>query len=111
MKEAKRNDLYTYRVTWSEDDHEFVGLCTEFPSLSWLAATPEAALRGIRKLVASVIDDMTERREKVPEPFSKRRFSGKLMVRIPPEVHQRIAETAAEEGVSINRLISSRLAT
>ena len=65
MNEAKKNDLYTYRVTWSEEDHEFVGLCTEFPSSSWLAATPEAALRGIRRLVANVIDDMSERRDKV----------------------------------------------
>jgi hypothetical protein len=25
---------YTYQVMWSEDDDEFIGLCTEFPSLS-----------------------------------------------------------------------------
>ena len=110
MKKTKPNDLYTYKVTWSEEDHEFVGLCTEFPSLSWLEGTPEAALRGIRRLVADVIADMEQQGEEIPSPFSKRKFSGKLMLRIPPEVHRRIAETAAEEGVSINRLISSRLA-
>ena len=38
------NDRYTYRVTWSEEDEEYVGLCAEFSSLSWLAATPEEAL-------------------------------------------------------------------
>jgi hypothetical protein len=43
-----KNDRYTYRVTWSEDDQEYVGLCTEFPSLSWLDKTPESALKGIR---------------------------------------------------------------
>jgi hypothetical protein len=31
---AVKNDRYTYRVTWSEDDNEYVGLCAEFPSLS-----------------------------------------------------------------------------
>ena len=40
-------DHYTYRVTWSPDDGEHVALCAEFPSLSWLAATPEAALKAI----------------------------------------------------------------
>ena len=40
---ALKNDRYTYRVTWSEEDHEHVGLCAELPSLSWLASTPEAA--------------------------------------------------------------------
>jgi hypothetical protein len=38
---AKKNDKYTYRVTWSEYDAEYVGLCIEFPSLSWLAQIPE----------------------------------------------------------------------
>gem|GEM_PF-2667559 len=53
-----KNDRYTYRVTWSEDDSEYVGLCAEFPSLSWLSKTPEAALKGIRKVVAEVVEDM-----------------------------------------------------
>jgi predicted RNase H-like HicB family nuclease len=26
-------DKYTYRVTWAEEDGEYVGLCAEFPSL------------------------------------------------------------------------------
>jgi predicted RNase H-like HicB family nuclease len=37
---------YTYRVTWSAEDNEHVGLCAEFPSLSWLAPTPEKALQA-----------------------------------------------------------------
>ena len=50
-------DHYTYRVTWSAEDAEHVGLCTEFPALSWLAATPEEALSGIRTLVKEVVVD------------------------------------------------------
>ena len=53
-----RDDHYTYRVTWSEEDSEYVGQCAEFPSLSWLASSREAALRGIRKVVAQVAEDM-----------------------------------------------------
>lgn len=43
-------DKYSYRVTWSDDDNEFVGLCAEFPSLSWLSKSQDAAFKGIRKL-------------------------------------------------------------
>jgi len=43
-----------YSVTWSEEDKEWVGLCDEFPSLSWLDGTPEYALAGIQKLVADI---------------------------------------------------------
>ena len=105
-----KNDHYTYRVTWSEDDNEYVGLCAEFPSLSWLARTPEAALKGIRKVVAGVVKDMQDSGELVPEPIASRPFSGKFMVRVPPEVHRKLAVQAAEAGVSLNRLASSKLA-
>jgi predicted HicB family RNase H-like nuclease len=106
---ALKNDRYTYRVTWSEDDHEYVGLCAEFQSLSWLAKTPGAAFRGIRNLVAERIQDLKERGEDIPEPFSCRKYSGKFMVRVPPDVHRDLALKAAESGVSLNRLASARL--
>jgi hypothetical protein len=47
-----RADRYAYRVVWSEEDGQCLGLCAEFPSLSWLAPTPEKALRGIRDVAA-----------------------------------------------------------
>ena len=106
---AKKDDKYTYRVTWSEDDAEYVGLCVEFPSLSWLAQTPEAALKGIRKLVGEVISDMLNNEESVPEPIATKHFSGKFMVRVPPDVHRELAIQAAEAGVSLNRLASAKL--
>lgn len=106
---AEINDKYTYRVTWSEEDAEYVGLCAEFPSLSWLAHTPEASLKGIRKVVGEVIADMVANRETVPEPIATKRYSGKFMVRIPPDVHRQLALQAAEAGVSINRLASAKL--
>jgi len=102
-------DRYTYRVTWSEEDQDYVGLCAEFPSLSWLADEPQAAFTGIRSLVRKVVDDLTRNKEAVPEPISIRRFSGKFMVRVPPEVHRKLTLQAAESGVSLNRLISSQL--
>ena len=105
-----RTCRYAYRILWSEEDAEYVGLCAEFPSLSWLAATPEAALRGIRSLVVRVVRDMGAAGEAIPQPLSGRRYSGKFVVRVPPEVHQRLALEAAEAGVSLNRLARAKLA-
>jgi predicted HicB family RNase H-like nuclease len=104
-----KNDRYTYRVTWSEDDKEYVGLCAEFPSLSWLSTTPEAALKGIRRIVAETIADMESNDEIVPEPIACRQYSGKFMVRVPPDVHRNLAIRAAESGISLNRVVSSKL--
>ena len=104
-----QNDRYTYRVTWSPEDEEYVGLCAEFPSLSWLAASPEAALRGIRRVVAEVVSDLQEHGEPVPEPLATRHYSGKFMVRVPPDVHRKLAIEAAEAGVSLNRLVNAKI--
>ena len=103
------NDRYTYRVTWSEEDGEYVGLCTEFPSLSWLAVSQEEALHGIRQVVADVVTDLEANGESIPEPLSTKEFSGKFLVRIPPELHRRLALEAAESGISLNRLTSDKL--
>ncbi len=104
-----QDDRYTYRVTWSEEDKEYVGLCAEFPSLSWLARTQVDALVGIQDVVAHVIDDLKESGEPVPEPLASKKFSGKFMVRVPPDVHRRLVMKAAEDGVSLNRLVSAKL--
>jgi len=104
-----KNDRYTYRVIWSEDDQEYVGLCTEFPSLSWLGKTPELALTGIREVIEGVTKDMRAAGEEIPEPISGKRYSGKFMVRVPPEVHRNLAIQAAESGVSLNRIAGSKL--
>ncbi len=103
-------DHFTYRVTWSAEDDEHLGLCAEFPSLSWLAPTPAKALAGIRNVVADCVRDMASSGEQVPEPIADRRYSGEFKVRIPPQQHRRLAIEASEQGVSLNRLVSAKLA-
>ena len=105
-----KTDHYTYRVTWSPEDGEYVGLCAEFPSLSWLDATAEEAFSGIRRVVHEVIEDMHANAETPPAPLADRAYRGRFLVRVPPEIHQALVLRAAEEGVSLNRLVSARLA-
>ena len=103
-------DHYTYRVTWPAEDAEHLRPSAEFPSLSWLAKTPEAALKGIRQIVAEAVADMQASGETVPVPLAEKHYSGEFRVRIPPEVHRLLAMQAAEQGVSLNRLASAKLA-
>ena len=102
-------DRYTYRILWSEEDQEHVGLCAEFPGLSWLEASPEAALSGIRQLIKETVADLLEQQEPIPEPIAAKQYSGKFMVRITPDAHRMLAIQAAESGVSLNRLVASKL--
>jgi predicted HicB family RNase H-like nuclease len=101
---------YSYKLIWSAEDQGFVGLCAEFPSLSYLHEDRSTTLEGITNLVKDVIADMEKNGEKIPESIATKTYSGKLQVRIPPSLHRRLAMEAAEENVSLNRYMSQKLA-
>lgn len=102
---------YTYQVSWSEEDGEFVATCAEFPSLSWLAPDRVAALRGVEELVDGVVADLKKSGEPVPEPMAERAYSGRFVVRMTAALHRRLAIEAAEKHVSLNRYVTLKLAT
>jgi predicted HicB family RNase H-like nuclease len=101
---------YTYRVTWSAEEQEYIGLCAEMPLLSHFDATREGALNGIVRLVGGIVADMKEKGETPPEALAERGYSGEFKVRVPPSVHRELVMAAAEEGVSLNRVVQARLA-
>lgn len=100
---------YTYQVTWSEEDGEYIGLFTEFPGLRWLAQSPGEALKGIRHVVTEVVMDLEVNDEPIPEPVALKQYSSKVLVRKPPGLHRRLALEAAEAGINLNRLASDKL--
>jgi predicted HicB family RNase H-like nuclease len=110
MAHIDQTDKYTFRVLWSDEDKEFVGLCAEFPSLSWLAPSRDAALTGIVKTVRQAVQDMVADGETPPAPLTDRAYSGVFKVRVPAIVHRNLVIEAAEAGVSLNRLVSAKLA-
>lgn len=89
-------------------------LCSPKPakpeSLSHLGYAREPTKRAEgSEAVADAIADMKKNGEPIPEPVTSKHYSGKFIVRVPPEVHRRLALEAAESGVSLNRLASARL--
>ncbi|WP_239175669.1 type II toxin-antitoxin system HicB family antitoxin, partial [Actinoplanes cyaneus] len=103
-------DHYTYRVRWSAEDGEYVGTVAELPSVSWLAEDRLEAFIGIQRVAEEIVADMEASGETPPVAIADRSYSGKFQVRVPEEVHRRLAIRAAEQGVSLNALASSRLA-
>jgi len=101
---------YTYRVSWSGEDNEFVATCLEFPSLSWLASSQVEALEGLEGLLRDTLADMEEQGEEIPAPLSDRKFSGKFNVRVGEHLHRDLAMQAAEEHMSLNQYVVKKLA-
>lgn len=106
---AQLGDHYTYRLRWSAEDEAFIATIAEMPSLSWIADDQVEALRGLRTLVNDALTDMEASGETPPPAIADRAYSGKFMVRIPPEAHRQLAIEAAEQDISLNRLVSHRL--
>ena len=102
-------ETYTYRIESSEEDNTHIARCLEFPSLAAHGNTIEEALRAIELVVNETIKWMKEENESIPKPFGKKKYKGNLTLRVPSEVHRALAIKSAEEGVSINQYILSKL--
>ncbi len=100
---------YTYRIEWSSEDNAHVARCLEFPSLAAHGKTPEKALKEIELAVSESIKWIEEEKGVVPEPLGVRQFKGNITLRIPPDMHRQLAILSAEQGVSINQFVLSRL--
>ncbi len=111
MQTDTRPDVshYTYRVSWSADDAEYVASCAEFPSVSWLADSQVEALQGLEQLLVDVIADMAAAGEQVPQPFAERAYSGKFNLRVGELLHRELAMHAAEDGLSLNQYVVRKL--
>jgi predicted RNase H-like HicB family nuclease len=113
-KKANKENLpkveqYLYSVGWSQEDEAFVARAAEFPSLAAHGDTLENALREIKTVVEFVLQDLEETGEFVPEPFGKRSFSGRLVLRMPEYLHRKLALESMQQGVSLNQLLNLKL--
>lgn len=100
---------YTYRVSWSAEDGEYVATCLEFPSLSWLADSRNDAIEGLDRLIVDVVNDMAADDEPIPVPLSEKKYSGTFNVRIGEHLHRDLAMHAAEERMSLNQYVVRKL--
>jgi predicted HicB family RNase H-like nuclease len=66
-------------------------------------------MREIRDVVEFVLNDLKESKEPIPEPFGKRSFSGRLVLRMPEYMHRQLALEAMQQGISLNQLLNLKL--
>jgi predicted HicB family RNase H-like nuclease len=72
-------------------------------------STASKALLEIEKVVDESIKWLEEEKEQIPEPFGLKKFKGNLTLRVPSEVHKKLVIKSAEEGVSVNQYILSKI--
>lgn len=109
MNDLNIVDKYTFKVEWSEEDGVHIGSCLEFPSLHGHGKNSSLALREIKKVLLHTIAWMKENGENIPEPIGSKKFKGNLTLRVPPAVHRHLVMKSAEEKVSINQYILTKI--
>jgi predicted HicB family RNase H-like nuclease len=100
---------YAYTVQWSQEDQAYLGRVAEFASLAAHGPSPMAALQEIVDVVRDVLEDLEKSGEEIPPPFSKRHYSGNLRLRMPEALHRTLAREAAQQHVSLNQWINTKL--
>ncbi len=107
----KQVEQYLYCVGWSDDDQAFIARVAEFPSLAAHGDTQDKAISEIKSVVEFIISDLKKYKEPVPEPFGRRSFSGRLVLRMPEYLHRQLAVEATQQGISLNQLLNLKLET
>ncbi len=98
-------NLYEYKIEvfYDAEDRDFVAYIKEIPSLSAFAESPEEALKKIEEVFEDYCRIQEEDGDPIPEPLSRKEYSGTIYIRAPKSLHRRLAERAAEERVSLNQ--------
>ena len=71
--------------------------------------TPEEALNNAKEAIELWIETAEKRKRPIPEPTSRKKFSGKFVLRTSPELHATLAKQALQSGKSMNELAEELL--
>ncbi|MDE2446110.1 MAG: type II toxin-antitoxin system HicB family antitoxin [Alphaproteobacteria bacterium] len=106
----KKNDLPRFEISalTEEDGGGYLIAFPDFPGCFADGETPEEAIREGRDALLSYKRTLEELGRKVPEQGSA--FVGQWRQRVPKSLHAALVRRAANEGVSLNTLVTTILA-
>jgi len=109
MKRLDPFDGYTLNV-FLDDDGEYLAYFVEMPNVSAFGESPEEALRELRIAWEAVKESYHKHGEPIPVAPARKEYSGQFNVRIDRRLHRALAMEAAKAGVSLNAIVSQKLA-
>ncbi len=108
-KEPASKIKYRLEIVWSPDDESYVVNVPELPGCMTHGATVREAVDMAAEAIGVYIDSLKARKLPVPVPFSEKKFSGKIPLRIEPALHRNLMFKAELAGVSLNKFIETKL--
>jgi predicted HicB family RNase H-like nuclease len=97
---------YAARIDYSEEDEAFIGRVAGIRDIvTFHGASVDEIRAAFHEAVDFYLSTCAERGEAPQKPYS-----GKLMLRVPPELHARAAMRAEAAGKSLNAWVAETLA-
>lgn len=100
---------YLINIFWSEEDQIYMAEVPELEGCITYCKSPEEAVHQAADAIKSWIQTAKKLKHPIPQPVTKRRVSGKFNVRIPKQLHKSLIVKSAQEGVSLNHLVTTLL--
>lgn len=95
---------YQINISYDSRDDIYVARVPELENCFSHGATPEKALRNIEEAIELWLETAKETGREIPQPLSRRKYSGKFIVRTPEDLHASLAQEALRRGKSMNEL-------
>jgi predicted HicB family RNase H-like nuclease len=113
MKTAERKvkaARYLKVVEWSDKDGCFVGRCPVLFHGGCHGDDEAAVYRQLCHIAEEWVEIIESDGKPLPAPTAGKSYSGKFVVRVAPELHQRAALKALARGESLNQFVAGALA-
>jgi predicted HicB family RNase H-like nuclease len=101
------NQKYAFLIERQEDGEKpYYSLrVLEFEGCMTTGDTIEEVARDIQDAMREWLQLNIKLGRVIPKPIKSRRYSGKVMLRMPPTLHESLMFRAAEQGVSLNQYL------
>ena len=91
------------KVFYSDEDKSWIALAPELPGCSAFGKSPKKALAELETAIELWLTTAKAKKWRAPKPVAARDAGGKILLRLPRELHQEYLGLATEDGVSLNQ--------
>jgi len=99
---VKTSDRYLKTVEWSEEDGAYVGSAPGLVEACCHGDDEATVYKELCQIVEEWIRIYDDEGRPLPKPTAGKTYSGKFVVRVPPELHKALTIRALQRGESLN---------
>lgn len=115
IESKKKAEYYAslpYTITVERRDDQgtyYVAKYIELPHFMMTGSTPEEAVRELESEKLEWFEFNLEKGNRIPLPLKSRKYSGKIILRMSPKLHEHLIELSELQGISLNNYMVKAL--